>query len=469
MSSASELDLEQESQARAGQIVGSRFHLRRCLNVCDGFRTYLATDVSNGGEVVVKAIATERMHAAALMRLEFEASRLARLSSPWLPQVLHVGRQGKDLLVVYSYVPGIALKNCLRDQPLSIGESLVVARGIFSALRDMHAQQLLHRAVRPSNVIVNSAGPITTATLVEFEPSPALYLEDAHFRQQALQAALYLSPEQAGSIDHDVTDASDLYAAGVTLYHCLAGHPPFSGNTLGAILFEHMTACVPDLRALGIPVPRALDELVGRLLRKDPRDRYQSAEGVLADLEAIATALAHHESEPAIVIGAQDKRQTLTEPAFVARARELADIDDQLARARRGQPRLVMLEGESGGGKTRLLSETTHRAASQGFWPLWGQGTNEVARQPFSLLSGIVDGFLAAASADPALVPAVRARLGDFAASVGAALPGLAAVLGADSGFTSAPEAAGELRTQRALASFINALGTPERPVLLVL
>ncbi len=220
---------------------------------------------------------------------------------------------------------------------------------------------------------------------------------------------------------------------------------------------------------MGIAVPRALDELVGRLLRKDPRDRYQSAEGVLADLDVIAKALARDEAEPAIVIGAHDRRQTLTEPAFVARARELADIDEQISRARRGQARLVLLEGESGGGKTRLLSETTHRAASQGFWALWGQGTNEVARQPFSLLSGIVDGFLSAAAADPALLPAMRARLGDSASSVGAALPGLAAAFGADDGYAFAPEAAGEMRTLRALASFISALGTPERPVLLVL
>ena len=218
----------------------------------------------------------------------------------------------------------------------------------------MHAHQLLHRGVGPSNIIVNAEGPIATATLVEFEPSASLYVEGHRPRQQTLDAALYLSPEQAGSIDHDVTEASDLYAAGVALFHCLAGRPPFSGNTLGAILFEHMTSCVPDLRTMGIAVPRALDELVGRLLRKDPRDRYQSAEGVLADLEVIAKALAHDEAEPSIVIGAHDRRQTLTEPAFVARSRELADIDEQITRARRGQARLVLLEGESGGGKTRL-------------------------------------------------------------------------------------------------------------------
>ena len=182
------------------------------------------------------------------MRLEFEATLLARLQSPWLPRVLHVGHEGDDLLVVYSYVPGAPLKERLDSRPLSVTESLVVATAMFSALREMHGQQLLHRGVGPSNVIVNAEGPIATGTLVEFEPSASLYVEGNRLRQQTLDAALYLSPEQAGSIDHDVTEASDLYAAGVALFHCLAGRPPFSGNTLGAILFEHMTSCVPDLR-----------------------------------------------------------------------------------------------------------------------------------------------------------------------------------------------------------------------------
>ncbi|HEY4312328.1 MAG TPA: response regulator [Pirellulales bacterium] len=469
MTTQAQFDIAQETLARAGHIVGSRYHLRQCLNVCDGFRAYLATDFTDGRDVVVKIIAANTMHPGALMRLEFEATHLAALDSPWLPRVLHVGRDGDDLLLVYAYIPGAPLKGVLETRQLTLDESLVVATAIFSALRDMHGRQLLHRGVRPSNVIVNTDGPITRAVLVEFEPSPALYLEETRLREQALDAALYVSPEQAGSIDHDVTEASDLYAAGVSLFHCLAGRPPYSGGTLGAILFEHMTACVPDLRTIGVNVPRALDELVGRLLRKDPRDRYQSAEGALADIDAIKNALAAHELEPAIVIGAHDKRQTLTEPAFVARARELAGVDEQIDRSRRGQARLIYLEGESGGGKTRLLAETTLRAASHGFWALWGQGTNEVARQPFALLSGIVDGFMSAAAADPALLPAVRARLGDFAPSVGAALPGLASAFGGSDGYAFAPEAAGELRTLNALASFINALGTPERPVLLVL
>ncbi len=469
MVSAAKSSDSSELQGQEERIVGSWFRLRERIGECNGIKTYSGSSIDDGRIVVVKIIPTLAVHAGALMRLEYEATQLEQLISPWVSQVIHVGREGNELVLVYENVPGTTLQSRLESRCLSVEESLWVGRTLFSGLRDMHQHRLLHRGVRPANIIVNDDGPVTVATLVDVDPSLALRLEDAALRNQSVEVARYLSPEQAGSIDQDVTEASDLYSAGVTLFHCLAGRPPFAGSSLGTILFEHMTASVPKLRSLGIAVPRALDELIQRLLRKDPCDRYQSAQAVLTDLEAIIAGLGRGESEPNVVIGGHDDRQTLTEPAFVARAEELAALDEQLRLTQHGQSGLVLLEGESGGGKTRLVTETTHRAASRAFWVLWGQGTNDVARQPFSLLKGVVDGFLAAAESDPAFAEMVRNRLGDQAPAVGAALPGLASMFSAGDAYGSAPEEAGEVRTLRALSSFLSALGTTERPVLLVL
>ena len=87
--------------------------------------------------------------------------------------------------------------------------------------------------------------------------------------EQSVDSAIYLSPEQAGSLDYDVSEASDLYAAGVVLFESLAGRPPFTGDSVGDVLLQHMTARVPDLRGLGLEIPRTLDELIRRLLRKE--------------------------------------------------------------------------------------------------------------------------------------------------------------------------------------------------------
>ena len=450
-------------------IVAARYALGSRLDEHQGIATCVASDIVDDRPVVVKTIARDAVAAGVLMRLEYEAIYLQRLKSRWLPDILHVGRHDDCFVLVTEHVAGDTLAHCLSERRLSVMETLDLGRALFSALADIHRQNLLHRGVRPDNVIVDRTDLVRSARLVGFGPARLLSTDETTTDQRSLDAALYLSPEQAGSLEQDVAEPSDLYAAGVVLFHCLAGRPPFAGDSLGSILFDHMTSPVPELRSLGMLVPRALDEVVQRLLKKDPRDRYQSAEAVLADLEAIAQGLLKGDVDPAVVIGGSDARQTLTEPAFVARAHELAELDKQIELARYGQAGLVLLEGESGGGKTRLLSETLHRAACRGFWVLWGQGTNDVARQPFSLLKGVVEGFLSAVKSDPTLAVAVRERLGDFTPAVVAAFPALGTVLGESNALASVPEAAGEVRTLIALSRFLSALGTIDRPVLLVL
>ncbi|HEY2828167.1 MAG TPA: AAA family ATPase, partial [Pirellulales bacterium] len=467
--SATTNNIETTGQIDQPACVGGRFSLCECLSESNQVRTYLGRTVEGDGEVIVKMTPLDAMHPGALMRLEHEAALRQRVRSPWLAPIVYAGREDGNLVLVYEAVSGVSLRERLQTNRLTVDEALSVGQMLFSALAAMHQQRLLHRAVRPSNVMLDDVRPLTKATLVDSDPASVLRSDEAALDQLSLEAALYLSPEQAGSLDQDVTEASDLYSAGVTLFHCLAGQPPFAGNSLGTVLFEHMTTNVPTLRSLEITVPRALDEVVQRLLKKDPRDRYQSAQGVLVDLQSIAAALGRGETEPSVVIGAHDDRHTLTEPAFVARSAELTALDEEMQRTCRRRSGLILLEGESGGGKTRLLTETTHRAASNGFWVLRGQGTNDVARQPFSLLQGVVEGFLVEADSQPGLAAAVRDRLGDQAPVVAAALPGLASVFGSTAAFASAPEEAGEVRTLHALTSFLNALATSERPVFLVL
>src|SRR5262249_33672353 len=156
------------------------------------------------------------------------------------------------------------------------------------------------------------------------------------------------------------------------------------------------------------------EEVIQHLLRKDPRDRYQTAAAVLADLEAIAKALAEGDLEPALVTGACDRRRTLTEPAFVSREAELSAFCTELGHLTTGRSELLLLEGESGSGKSRLLDELAVMGVKRGVWVLRGR-SEQSAPRPLQVLEGVVREIVAMARSDPAFAARLRERVGEHA------------------------------------------------------
>lgn len=456
---------EQGSQVR--RVIGSRYRVLRRLKNGEDTETLLASDLTLNTDVVIKTAAAATFSASARMRLEHEAHVLSQIKNGLLAPLLDSGSEGDQVFLVMPFIPGITLQSRLRQGSLSVMDVITLGRALLTSLTAAHASGVLHRDVKPANVIVNEDAPLREVTLIDFGLARSTNLE-ASIRDHWVGTAQYLSPEGAGLLDQEVTACSDLYSVGIVLFECLAGHPPFQGKSVGEVLRQHMTVQAPELRSLGLPVPRALEEVIQRLLRKDPRDRYQTAAAVVADLTVIAEALQKGESEPALVVGLQDRRQTLTEPAFVGRGQELAVLNSQLKRTQAGQGGLVLLEAESGGGKSRLLAEFALRGTQQGAWILRGQGLDQAAQRPFQLLTGIAEGLIATARLEPGVEEKIRIRLGDHQEAACSALPELTKVFGS-SAMGLGPESFAETRSVQALAAFLDALGAADRPVLILL
>ncbi len=428
----------------------------------------MGTDSLRPAPIVIKAGVAATFPASAQHRLRNQARVLAEVQSPWVTAPIHVGVDGPLLYTVMPFVHGITLEERLRRGPLNARDTLLAGRWIMTGLSELHRRGILHRDVKPSNIIVNDgidasdAGPLRRATLSDLWMARSDRIGHS-LRDQPVATVRYLSPERAGLLEVNVDERSDLYSAGAVLFECLAGRPLFTGATLTELVRQHMSEPPPELRALGLAVPRALDAILQRLLQKDPRDRYHSAEGVLADLTAVEQALDRGDTEPTIVIGARDQRLTITEPAFTGRGAELRALAAEIDLARQGQGRLVLLEAESGGGKTRLLDELALRA---------GRDAIQAAR-PFQMMVGLAEQLMVAARADPDYAQAIRECLSDERVAACAALPELAAVLQTQTGEEGddealGPEAFGEARTVVALSALLDALGSEARPALII-
>jgi PAS domain S-box-containing protein len=450
---------------------GARYRATRVLKTNAAGETLRGIDAVDGREVVIRTMITS--DEAAGDRLGQEFALLTVLDGTDLIRPLAVGRQGGVLYWVQPYVAGVTLEGHLGAERLTIAEALVVGRGVLATLAVAHEHGFLHRDVRPSNVVVGlvgtqPTGAVEQATIVDF--GVAQLRRAVGFPiEGGLRAARYASPEAAGVVNHEVDERSDLYAAGAILFECLAGRPVFLGDTVGEVLRQHVTEPVPGLRSLGQSVPGALDDVVQRLLMKEPADRYASARAALADLDQIAAALEAGDDDPHVVVGAQDTRHTLTQPSFVGREVELATIEAEVGHAGRGHGGLVLVEGESGGGKTKLLEELAQRSAERGVWVLRGQAVDQMAQRPLRILDGVVEAALLRAHADEAFAASVRHAVGSQLEALVDALPRLADAFSPTESGSLGPEAYGEARSLPALTAFLDALASTGQPALILL
>jgi signal transduction histidine kinase/tetratricopeptide (TPR) repeat protein len=447
---------------------GGRYRALALVKEGQGISTWYGTDLESGRGVVLKLALRHGGLASVERRLAHEAEVLRTIDSPRVVPLLDLGREGDFFYMVMPRVEGETLEQRLRVGRLSLPNALGVTSCVLEALDALHGHGILHRDVKPSNVIVDSAERPAQATLIDAGFSVSEALDDT-LRDVPVGTARYMSPEQAGFLDREVAPPSDLYAVGVLLFECLAGHSLFRGDSVGDILRHHLVTPPPELRALGHKVPRAVDQIVQRLLRKDPRDRYQSAAGARRDLDFVRSQLESGIAEPELVLGSADVRGTYIEPSFIGQVDKLEALDRQLDSACQGHGGLVLLEGESGLGKSRLLDEWAQRCRYSGALVLRGQGVSQAAQHPFQMLAGVVDGLLAFARLLPVLGPALRARIGDDGPAISSVLPDLCNLLGVEHRPTAGPEALGETRSLNALMTLLGALGSMTEPAVVLL
>jgi predicted Ser/Thr protein kinase len=216
-------------------------------------------------------------------RLKREAQLAARLNHPNIVRGIDVGESNGFHYFAMEYVEGTTVRDLLRKRPLKEKEALRIVRDVARALEHAHAHGVIHRDVKPGNIMITPAG---VAKLADFGLARGQTPSDLTLEHASIGTPQYLAPEQArrGS---DATERSDLFGLGASLYHMVVGRPPFSGENLGEIFqkvlrgeFEPPEAVVRDL---------SLDTLylIHRLMRANPRERYPSATALLADLEAL--------------------------------------------------------------------------------------------------------------------------------------------------------------------------------------
>jgi serine/threonine-protein kinase len=272
-----------------GRILDGRYRLGSLLGVGGMARVYLASDRVLERQVAVKVLrSSDAQDPLFVERFRREARAAARLSHPNIVAVFDSGSDGGLPYLVMEYVPGESLAQLLVSQGrLTPRRAVELAIQVCAALAAAHAQGLVHRDVKPANVLVSPDGQVKVTDFGIVKASAATTLTGTG---TVLGTAAYLSPEQAQG--HPVDARSDLYGLGCVLYELLCGSPPFGSGadrSPVAVATRHVSEPPPPPSARNPQVDPALDQVVLTALAKNPAQRYQSAidmqdalQGVLA-------------------------------------------------------------------------------------------------------------------------------------------------------------------------------------------
>lgn len=284
-----------------GQSLG-RYHVIEQLGEGGMATVYRAYDTRLETDVAVKVIRTENLAPSilerALKRFEREAKALAKLTHANIVKVLDYGEyEGRPYLVM-PFLPGGTLKQRFRGQPLPWQDAVRIMLPISKALGYAHEQNIVHRDVKPSNILITQSGdPMLTdfgiAKIIDEEAT-----QDLTGTSAAVGTPEYMAPEQV--VSKNVDHRADVYALGIVLYEMVTGRRPFTADTPMAVLFKQASEPLPRPIQFAPELPDNIERILIKALAKKPEDRYQNMGAFTAALENAQQALAVPKASPPI-------------------------------------------------------------------------------------------------------------------------------------------------------------------------
>ncbi len=391
-----------------GSLLNGRYRLEDQLGQGGAGIVYKAEDEQLRRIVALKVLTTDGgMAADKLARFRSEALSVAQLNHPNIITLYDYAEQETYPYLVMEYVPGRdlwSLDNSYAPNLMPFEVSLPIIDGILAALEYSHAHQVIHRDLKPENVMITPEGQVK---VMDF--GLARIQGQSRLTQEGLVAgtASYLAPELALGEpgDHRV----DLYALGVMMYELLTGRLPFSGDDPLSVVSQHIHAPVVPPQRYNPNISGNLQAIILKLLAKHAAERYANAAEVRRDLAPILAYYrgdetpppAQPQREPPLGLEARTTQQALLDRIsrgkMVGREAEMAELKrrwDHIRRGESGMEPVLLISGESGIGKTRLLRELQVYAGLRDGYVLQGTAREEDVGTPYTLFANALRNYV---------------------------------------------------------------------------
>src|SRR5271166_973273 len=415
---------------------------------------------SSGRTVILK----EPLGPDAARRLQHEVAILERLRGVvGVAQVLDEPRYSGSITLADAGHASLAQP----VRPLEIDELIGLAAGLAKAVAGMHGRGVLHRDICPANMLISSGGALT---LVSFGLATSLAEIRPAFthHSQIVGTLAYLAPEQTGRTGRPVDQRADLYALGATLYEWATGEPPFGSQDPLRLTHDHLARVPVPPDEINAAVPEMLSAIIMHLLEKEPDDRYQSADGLVYDLQQLREHGVSTAAAPPV--GGRDFPARLLPPSrLIGRDDEVVALAAAFEDALGGRCRGVLVGGAAGVGKTALVDQLRSVVTGNDGWFVAGKFDQYRRDLEFD---GIFDalramGRLLLAEPEDELVQ-IRARilaaLGSNAGMVATAVPEFGVLLGVS--WEPGDPLTAQVRVAHSALEMLRAVASRKRPVV---
>jgi len=395
-----------------------------------------------------------------------ELELLSKLSIPGVPRADGLARHDGVAWLVLEDRGGVPLTSLLAAGPMDLALSLHLALQLASILGELHRREVVHHAVQPASVLVHpSTHELTLFNLARPGAVNSLLQE----------ALAYVSPEQTGRMSRVIDHRTDLYSAGLTIYEMLTGVPAFHSADPLELIHAHIAKAPLPPAAVNPAVPEAVSRIVMKLLEKAADDRYQSAQGLKADLDTCAREWNALRSIAPFPLGTVDVSERFLVPQrLYGRDRDVLALSNAFDRVCAGPPAMALVSGYAGIGKTSLIQELYRPIARQRGYFISGKFDQSARNIPFGALvqafRGLVQQLLTENEDRLAIRRAqLEAALGDNAGVLTGVIPEIEAIVGKVPDAPPLAPVEAQNRFRLVFQNFVGAMAGPDHPLVVFL
>jgi ABC-type transport system substrate-binding protein len=363
-----------------GQRLSNRYDIKSELGRGGMGVVYRASDPLLNRDVAIKLIPPTLLNPETEQRFQREAQLVAQMDHPAVVPIFDFGKHEGSLFFVMPVVEGTNLRWFQRDGTLTLGEVIDIGIQLAEALEYSHSRGVSHRDIKPENIMVIRDDSRLRVRIMDFGLARGA-AESRITKTGTIAGTLsYMSPEQvaASGIDY----RTDIYSLGTVLYECLTGEPPFSGE-LQSVLYRIVHEIPQSPRVLGADINEDLENVILTCIEKEPSKRPQRAGEVAESLRRSQTRLHQSDLGKSVVMTKTMMLPRVALSPFIGREKEQAELQKRLNAAVSGECQFVMVSGEPGVGKTRLLDEIENLARARKLLVLHGRCIEQDGAFPY--------------------------------------------------------------------------------------